>query len=187
MQRYNEPAEGTSPRSPRSLDILDSPSEQPRTPRRGSIRQPILIDSPSGEDDVQLADVSRIIRDFIREIVDVETFASEVRALRGHQDLKDMIPENMEYIPMLRRLADMLALIQSKQDALVSSAAPPAPAAEFVYDSDDMDAAAEGSGLFDPIEQPDEESELDYDSDDYASLMGSDDDDTTDVSYSLRF
>lgn len=226
MQRYNEPAESTSRRS---VDILDSPSDRPRTPprrsilrqptvradsppRRGALRQPTLLDSPSGleedvsalsieDDDSQLADVYRTIRDYIREDVSFTTLEQRVGALRGHQDLKDMLPDNMDYAPGLRRLADMLELIDNKRDALESVT--PAESG-IVYDSDDEDVP-EGSGPYDPFasiaeaetdvepmtESESEEDmplpELGYDSDDLADLMDSDEDSVTDVSAPLRF
>ena len=194
MQRYNEPAESTSRRS---VDILDSPSDRPRTPprrsilrqptvradsppRRGDLRQPTLLDSPSRseeddsalsieEDDSQLADVYRTIRDYIREDVSFDTLEQRVGALRGHQDLKNMLPDNMDYAPGLRRLADMLELIDNKRDALesVTPAAEsdtdvepmpeseseedsPAQGSGIVYDSDDEDVP-EGSEPYDPF------------------------------------
>lgn len=219
MQRYNEPAESTSPRSSRSLDILDSPSgrssprrsilRQPTTradspPRRGYLRQSTLLDSHSGsgdlsrdEDDLQLSGVYRTIRDFIREDVEFEMLEAEVNALQGHQDLKDMLPDNMDYIPGLRRLADMLELIQNKQDALdamdelaLSSAEPvaPEPIASAETESDD-ETESEPDSDDEPFVPPPRiarrvlfsSSDEDDEDDDIANA------DTVDVSAPLRF
>ena len=218
MQRYNEPAETTSPRSPRTVNILDSPSGSPRTPprrsilrqptigadsppRRGDLRQPTLLDSPSGSEE-QLLAVSRSIRDFIRENISFDTLEHRVLALSGHQDLKDMLPDNMDYVPQLRRLADMLELIENKRNALesvydlvpVGSAQAVAPTEDsgIVYDSDD-EPVVEGSGPYDPFAPIAEVSEIEplteseSSEDDYAGLMDSDEDRVTDVSATLRF
>ena len=106
MESYNEPAPRTPTRPRVTFDIQSSPSGNDFAPFRR-------------EDDIaQLSRVYSALRAFIRETYTLDEAATEVRNLDGHQDLKDMIPENMGYVDRLRRLADMLELIQNKLDNL---------------------------------------------------------------------
>lgn len=109
MERYNDPA----PRTP-------SPST---SPRRGILRQPTLTMSDfapftSDEDFSQLSDVFRTLLMFLRDQTTEEEAATAVRNLQGHQDLKDMFPENMDLVPTLRRIVEMLESIENKIDAM---------------------------------------------------------------------
>ena len=139
---YNQPP-GRMDSSPStdSLDILDSPSgtlSPPSTPRRGTLRQPTLLDSPSArtvsptfddpsanfapfrrEDDrEQLTRIFQTILDLIRDRISSSEAEAAVNNLQGHLDIKAMFPDNSDMIERLRSLVDMLHLIRNKLDAL---------------------------------------------------------------------
>lgn len=110
MQRFNDP--------------VPTPS-----PRRGDLRQPTInsfTPFSRAEDEDQLLSMSSMMRELIHEgIVSVEYqtwqyFQRQVDSLQGHQDIKDMFAslDGMEFIPSLRRIADILELIDNKLDAL---------------------------------------------------------------------
>lgn len=79
----------------------------------------------------QLEDMSRAMRALIREDLEFveprqfQLFQTEVDSLQGHQDIKDMFAglDDMEFIPSLRRMADILELIDTKLEALELEAA----------------------------------------------------------------
>lgn len=110
MQRFNDP--------------VPTPS-----PRRGDLRQPTInsfTPFSRAEDEDQLLSMSSMMRELIHEgIVSVEHqtwqyFQRQVDNLRGHQDIKDMFASlyGMEFIPSLRRIADILELIDTKLEDL---------------------------------------------------------------------
>jgi len=107
MQRYNEPP----------------PSTPPASPRRGDLRQPTINSFTPfrrSDDDDQLTSLFRTIRDLIREDIEFEDAEAEVNNLQGHQDIQDMFArlDNMDFIPSLRLMADILELIDNKLEAL---------------------------------------------------------------------
>ena len=116
MQRYSEPTVSTPPSTP--------PSTLPSTPpRRGDLRQPTInsfAPFSRSDDEDQLEDAYGTIRDLIREVIEFEDAEAVVNNLRGHQDIKDIFNDldNMEYAPSLRRLADILELIDNKVESL---------------------------------------------------------------------
>lgn len=79
----------------------------------------------------QLQELSRAMRALIREDLEFveprqfQLFQREVDSLQGHQDIKDMFAglDDMEFIPSLRRMADILELIDTKLEALELEAA----------------------------------------------------------------
>ena len=136
MQRFNQSPRSAArsrgrpirsrrspPRSPPQSSILDSPSGL-SSPRRGTLRQATLLDfTPfeSDEDYSQLSSVFRKLLLFLRDQITEDEAETAVRNLQGHRDIKDMFPENLDLLPRLRRILDMLELIESKIDALESA------------------------------------------------------------------
>ena len=110
MQRFNDP--------------VPTPS-----PRRGDLRQPTVnsfTPFSRAEDKDQLEFIRVEMRALISDgIGSVEArtwdqYQWEVERLEGHQDIKDMFAslDGMEFIPSLRRMADILELIDTKLEAL---------------------------------------------------------------------
>lgn len=172
MQRYNEPAENYLSDSD-EIEFNDSNESDNEQPQRVLLRQPTLINSPSmndsaplsrDEDIAQLENAGSVLRAFIREVYTLDDAATEIRNLNGHQDLKDMIPENMGYIDTLRRLADMLELIQNKLDDLRAQNELEQVAANETMSPVSLEYESGGYGTTDT--EPESESELDSDQDD---------------------
>jgi len=109
MQRFNDP--------------VPTPS-----PRRGDLRQPTInsfTPFSRAEDVDQLEEMSRAMRALIREDLEFVEARTIVDSLQGHQDIKDMFASldgmfanGIELVPVLRRLADILELIDNKLEAL---------------------------------------------------------------------
>lgn len=109
MQRFNDP--------------VPTPS-----PRRGDLRQPTVNSFrpfSRAEDEDQLLLMFRTMRELIREDIDFADARTIVNSLQGHQDIKDMFASldgmfanGIELVPVLRRLADILELIDTKLEAL---------------------------------------------------------------------
>ncbi len=110
MQRFNDPAPTPSP-------------------RRGDLRQPTansFTPFSRAEDEDQLESIRSSMLALITDgIVTVvartwDQYRWEVERLEGHQDIKDMFAslDGMEFIPSLRRMADILELIDTKLEAL---------------------------------------------------------------------
>ena len=110
MQRFNDP--------------VPTPS-----PRRGDLRQPTVnsfTPFSRAEDVDQLESIFTSMRGLISEGIGSVTrstwdqYQYEVERLEGHQDIKDMFAslDGMEFIPSLRRMADILELIDTKLEAL---------------------------------------------------------------------
>lgn len=107
MQRRNDPVPSTPP-------------------RRGDLRQATLVSindfAPFNmeEDIQQLDNLRQAVRDLIRESIGFDEVETMVNNLQGHRDIKDIFAEinNMDYIPSIRRLLDILEMIDNKVDAL---------------------------------------------------------------------